>query len=331
MEAISTEVALLRRHFPASVAWGLSHRHWVLLSWRRGFCLNPALHLLFRAVVRALEPVFHLNHVFGSAGDWFYLQGARRRPTILTLAAFTQPVSKALIDRIDRFVVEHPGGEQSLTQLGIGPERIRVIFPPVDLARFKPAPAEEGPFTVLFASSPEEESWLEARGVHLLLETAALRPHVRFRMLWRPWGQSRARVGTWIAQRKLPNVELADGCVEDMASEYRRAHVTAAPFTRQDRCKPAPNSVVESLACGRPGLLTPMVGLADVVAEGRAGVVCQPEAASLAEGLDRLQADWPTFSIRARRLAEQCFGAERFLKGYQQLYQEVLGARESLP
>src|SRR5205807_895877 len=78
MEGIASEVALLRQHFPRSVAWGLSHRHRLLLSQRRGYCLHPRLHLVFRAATRVLEPLFQLNHIFGALGDWFYLAGSRR-------------------------------------------------------------------------------------------------------------------------------------------------------------------------------------------------------------------------------------------------------------
>jgi len=80
MEAVASEVAVLRRHFSSSVAWGLSHRHWALLSWRRGYCLHPRLHLLFRLVTRLLGPAFEINHIFGSLGDWFYLRGCAGRP-----------------------------------------------------------------------------------------------------------------------------------------------------------------------------------------------------------------------------------------------------------
>ena len=74
MEAIAAEVALLRQHFRSSISWGVSHHHWALLSWRRGYCLNPRLHLLFRAATRLFEPLFQINHVFGSVGERFLLQ-----------------------------------------------------------------------------------------------------------------------------------------------------------------------------------------------------------------------------------------------------------------
>jgi glycosyltransferase involved in cell wall biosynthesis len=324
MEAIASEVATLRRRFPGSVVWGLSHRHWALLSWRRGFCLHPRLHLLFRVITRTLEPFFQLNHIVGSLGDWFFLHGARRRPTVLTVAADIAPVHRSLLDRVDRFVVEHPGGEEKLKRAGVDAQRIRLIFPPVDLNRFSPVRAPEGPFTVLFASSPDEASWLEGRGVPQLLEAAALRPQMRFRLLWRPWGDSLPVVRQWLAERRLANVELVVGRCANMPLQYRAAHATVAPFIRADQCKPAPNSLMESLACGRPVVATPVVGLAELIRTEHAGTVCAGSGQDLAESLDRLQADWQTFSARARRLAEHRFDVESFSRSYQQLYQELI-------
>jgi len=73
IEAIAGEVAIIRRHFPSSVAWGLSHRHWVLLSWKRGYCVHPRLHLLFRGLTRVLRRACDLNQIFASLGGWFRL------------------------------------------------------------------------------------------------------------------------------------------------------------------------------------------------------------------------------------------------------------------
>jgi glycosyltransferase involved in cell wall biosynthesis len=157
-----------------------------------------------------------------------------------------------------------------------------------------------------------------------LLDAAAARPHMRFRLLWRPWGDSLDRVRRWVAERGLRNVELRVGCWPDMAGHYRGAHVTVAPFTDPERCKPVPNSLIESLACGRPVLLTERTGLAAVVREAQAGLVCPPTGEGLAERLDRLRADWGRYARNARRLAERRFGVEKFVAGYRRLYAEVL-------
>ena len=324
MEAISSEVALLRRNFPNSISWGLSHRHWALLSPTRGFCLHPKLHLLFRAATRLLEPLFEINHVFGSVGDWFYLEGRRCRPTVLTAAAVSAPVERSLLDRVDRFVAEHPAGRDDLHRLGIDDDRIRLVLPPVDLQRFRPTERPAEPFTVLFASSPEESLWLDARGLPAILETAALRPQMRFRLLWRPWGDSLSVIRQQIEQCGLRNVDLVVGRVTDMAAEYARAHVTIAPFTDPNRCKPMPNSLIESLASGRPVICSPLVGLAPLIGEHVAGIVCDSHGAALAEALDRTEADWETLSRSSRTLAERHFDQAVFVRSYQRIYAELV-------
>lgn len=323
IEALAAEVAILRKQFRSSVVWGLSHRHWVLLSWQRGYCLNPRLHLLFRLTTRVLEPAFQLNHIFGSVGDWFYLVGSRRRPTILTAAVMSRPVQPALLARVDRFVVEYPAGREQLERQGIDRQRVQLIFPPVNLQQFVPRAAPEGPFTVLFASSPDVASWLEARGIPQILDAAALRPQLRFRLIWRRWGDSLPRVRQWLAQRRLANVEVVVGRFPNMSRQYQAAHVTVAPFTDMNKCKPMPNSLLESLACGRPVVTTAEVGLADMIREEQVGRVCAPTGAALAESLDALRADWQAFSRRARQLAERWFSEESFLHNYQKLYQEL--------
>lgn len=327
MEAISSEVALLRRSFPNSVSWGLSHRHWAMLSRSRGFCLHPKLHLLFRVATRLLEPLFEINHVFGSVGDWFYLEGRRRRPTVLTAAAVSVPVERSLLDRVDCFVAEHPAGRDDLRQMGIGDDRIRLVLPPVDLQRFRPMERPVEPFTVLFASSPEESSWLDARGLPAMLDAAALRPQMNFRLLWRPWGDSLPVIREQIERRGLRNVDLVVGRVTDMAAEYARAHVTVAPFTNLNRCKPMPNSLIESLASGRPVICSPLVGLAPLVSEHAAGFVCESHGDAMAETLDRTACDWDMLSRNSRMLAEQHFDEAVFVRSYQQIYADLLRSR----
>jgi glycosyltransferase involved in cell wall biosynthesis len=134
-----------------------------------------------------------------------------------------------------------------------------------------------------------------------------------------------ATVKQWVKERDLSNVELQVGRVADMASEYRTAHVTIAPFINLHHCKPVPNSLLESLASGRPVITTSQVGIADTIQEDKAGQVCQPTGQGIAEALDRIRADWPVFARKARALAVRRFGAERFLHEYERLYSEFVG------
>lgn len=324
IEAVASEVALLRREFRSSVSWGLSHHHWALMSLRRGFCFHPKLQLLFRAATRLLQPIFQINHIFGSLGDWFYLNGSQSRPTVLTAAAQATPVGKALLDKVDQFVVEHPGGRDSLQELGIEASRVRLVFPPVDLQRFAPVHRTTDRFTVLFASSPDDEAWLESRGVAALLDAAVECPDIRFRLLWRPWGNSLTRLNQWIQEKDLQNVDVVVGRIDDMSAEYARCDVTIAPFIDMNHCKPAPNSLLESLASGRPVLCSPQVGISELVQETKCGAVTEPTGAGIAEGLRQLSRQYAEMSCASRRLAEKHFDKAQFLSSYDRIYRELL-------
>src|SRR5262249_14601934 len=129
----------------------------------------------------------------------------------------------------------------------------------------------------------------------------------------------------WIAERALRNVELVVGGCRDMAQQYRRGHATVAPFTARSTTKPAPHSLIESLACGRPVVTTDLVGLAGGIGGGSAGRGRPPTGGGIAEELDRLQREWDRYAGRARRLAEQRFGMAQFVDGYGRLYEEVVG------
>ena len=231
---------------------------------------------------------------------------------------------ESLLDKIDRFAVEWPEARDELEKRGIASNRIQLVFPPVDLQRFRPTPAPDTPFTVMFASSPDRADWLEARGVDLILGAAELRPDIRFRLIWRPWGDSLQVVSRQIEQRCLGNVELVAGRVEDMSREYEQAHVVVAPFTQIENCKPAPNSIIEGLACGRPAIVTECVGLAEPISRNSAGVVTDASAEGLAESLNVARTNWNDLSKNACDMAARLFDKDRFVATYGKIYEEVL-------
>lgn len=323
MEAVASEVACLRRAFPGSIAWGISLRDWRRFSSLRGYCFHTRLYPAFRAITSIAQHAFHINHLFGAWGDWFHLKAVHKHPIVMTVALDGAACESALLSKIDHFVVEWLAAQEKLKQSGIDENRIRLIYPPVDTHRFQPTPPTKG-FTVLFASSPDSSDWLEARGVHHLLDAAELCREVRFLLVWRPWGDSLPHVERSVAQRGLRNVRIVVGRFPNMDQFYRQAHATILPFTLMDKCKPSPNSLLESLACGRPVIVTPKVGLADVVRDHRVGAVCEESAEAIADAIEKLRGDWNRLADRSRQVSESLFSQDRFLRNYAQLYQEVL-------
>ena len=324
MESIAAEVAFLRQAFPGSIVWGISRRDRGCFSWKSGFAVPPSMHLAFRGATQLLQRGFHINHLFGGLGDWFHLKAVRRGPTVMTVALPAEPCTTDLLRRVDKFVVEWPDASETLLAFGIKPHQICEILPPADLQRFAPSPRPKCDFTVLFASSPDRSDWLPARGVDAILAAAALRPQMRFVLAWRPWGDSLSAVRAAIEDASLRNVVVRPGIQSDMASLYQSAHVTAVPFRDLTRCKPAPNSLIESLACGRPVVATPEVKLSPLVRRAGAGVICNATGEEIAHSLDLIEADWQQYSHCARKLAEDRFGLDCFIDAYDRLYRQIV-------
>jgi glycosyltransferase involved in cell wall biosynthesis len=327
MEAISSQVATLRRHFPGSIAWGLNHNRLAQLSWRRGFVVHPRLWAPFRAATRVLQHAFDVNHIFGGHGEWFYVRAAVKRPIVLTTAVRKMKCDEQLLEKVDAFVVEWQSDAVDLASLGVGGQRIHVIPPPVDLERFAPSPPPKGAFSVLFASSPETVDGIATRGVDALLDAAELRPSYRFVLLWRPWGDSYAFIQESIRQRGLENVIVVHERISRMEDAYCGVHVTVAPFRSSTATKSAPNSLIESMACGRPVVATSSVSFAKDAERASAARCVEADGEALAAGLDDVRRRWDETSRKARRFAEEHFAQMLHIDSHRRLYARLLENR----
>jgi glycosyltransferase involved in cell wall biosynthesis len=330
MEAISRQVAVLRRHFPRSIAWGMNRQRRLQLSWRRGVIVSPRLWPAFRGATAVLQRAFQLNHIVGGLGDWFYLRAATNRPIVLTAAVRSGACSSAMLQKVDEFIVEWESDVSELESLGIKRDVIRVIPPPVDHERFAPSRAPEGAFSVLFASSPEAADQLVDRGVDAIVDAAARRPDYRFTLLWRPWGDALEAVQAMVRQRGVSNVEVMCHQAPNMERLYEAAHVTVAPFRSSATTKSVPNSLVESMASGRPVITTPVVAIGPDLARAGAGVCTDACGESLALALDDVRGRWADMSIAARRFSEAHFSEQGFIAAHCDVYRRLLGETRTL-
>lgn len=325
MVAVSKEVFQLARHFPGSWVFGLS-RHYVLhvSPRRRALGAHVALYPVIRWILPLVERRFDVTHVYTSLGDWHFLQALGGRPVVLTVTESGIPAERSLLDRV-RYVVAETEQLAALAEgQGVARDRIAVVYPGVDLDRFRPAPPPAGlPWRCVFASSPEHVGELQTKGVDLLMDLAAREPSLELTLCWRPFGPQSRRALREVRRRGLANVKVIEERIADIAAYYRSAHFTIAPF--RSGGKPCPNSVIEGLASGRPTLISRTVDLASVVARERAGVVFEPTADGILDGFHRLRDDYEAFQRNARRCAEAYFDIRSTVSAYRRIYAAATG------
>jgi glycosyltransferase involved in cell wall biosynthesis len=252
----------------------------------------------------------------------------------MTAVVDEAPLDRAMYRHVRRFIVHSPRTADRLTDLGFDRSSIRLIYPGVDLERYQPrardlAPSRAWPtddasrFRILFATTPNTVEGMRARGVELMLEAARRLPDVDFYLPWRPWAGAAALVARCRAEAP-PNVHVSQTVVPDMGEVYQAADATIAPFLSSAGMKVCPTSLVESLASGRPLLVSTAVGLASLVADASCGEVFEPSAEALCRAIVSLRADWNRRAANARIAARRHLDLQICLRQHERVYEEVL-------
>ena len=321
-EAISKEIQTLRsaahtRPIVASISSGqtsainvservvrLSTRHWPLL----------------RAMAPLLERQGDVTHLFGSLDSWHLLRATGRRPTIMTVVLPGQSTDFRNYAHVRTFAVESERLVGELLLAGIPADRVRLIYPGVDLQDYRPKPAmRTGRFRVLFASSPADPGEFEARGIPLLIEAARLMPAVDVVLLWREWGDQTAAKRALDRLQPPTNVQIEYLAGRDMPTVYQGVHVVACVYA-ENFGKSCPNSVIEGLACGTPVVVGNTCGIASSIAEAGAGLAVRKRPREIAEAVIALRSRHSAYAHAARDMAERYFDRTRFLAEYSALY-----------
>jgi glycosyltransferase involved in cell wall biosynthesis len=266
-----------------------------------------------------------INHLFASAGERWLTPLLSRCNGVLTVAKDTISLRayERNADSFRRFqaiVVQGERDREIMRQLGVREEALRLIRPGVGLARYQEA---RDPFTVLFASSPLTDEQFLSRGIYLMVRAAARLPAVRFLLVWRK--RHLAKLQRIIAAARVGNIDVMDGVVPDMGALYDRIHATILPALEQRSFIPCPRSGLESLAHGKPLLVSSCVSLAGGIAGAEAGVVFEPTTGGLEAAIRSLRAGYTGYQSHTQRYLAEHFSPQVHLDLYRRLYQTIGG------
>lgn len=322
-EAISKEVQALRTTDGAlapvvSFSTGQGSR---LDLAGRVVTLGAAHWPVLRALAPAVERRGAVSHVFGALDSWHLLRAVGRRPTVLTVTipSTGQP---GPLGRVSLFAVESEALAAEARRAGITDDRIRTVYPGVDLGDYRPGPARTGRFRLLFASSPADPAEFDVRGIPHLVSLARACPDIDVVLLWREWGDQNAARQALEALDPTPNLRLEYRQGRSMPEVYRGADAVACLYA-DGFGKSCPNSVVEALACGVPALVSTGCGIAGLIGGAGAGLTVARRDEAIAEAVQTLREQRRGFANRARMLAERHFDIRTFVATYHALYREL--------
>ncbi|HJH26343.1 MAG TPA: hypothetical protein C5S37_06090 [Methanophagales archaeon] len=217
---------------------------------------------------------------------------------------------KKIGSKLRGIIAQSKRTKEQLVETGVGPDKIRVMYPLIDLSKFKysePPPLNK--FKILFASSPNlevaGEDNFRDKGVPLLLESFKEFIKGEDAILYIVWrGKYNKALCQLINRLDLEDhVEVIDNVVE-MPEMYAKVHVTVIPFLNLWRSPEIPLSAVESLACGRPVVATDIGEIAELVQRYKCGCVAKPVKDDFLKSLILCKKNYSSFQINCRKATE---------------------------
>lgn len=211
--------------------------------------------------------------------------------------------------------------------------KIRVIYNGVDLERFGTKTRDRS----WLAPNAEQEKWVvlvgnmhsDVKGHPCLIAAAEAVarefPGVRFVLAGD--GEQRQNFEQQVAQLGLQNNFLFLGRRDDVPRLLASCDIAVLP----SKAEGLPNAVLEYLAVGLPTVASRVGGNAEIVQDGKTGLLVPPDDSSaLAEALLRLLRD-PGFAVnlgnRGREYVTSEFSFQRMIENTDQLYTELLRQR----
>ena len=335
IEAISKEIFSISSNFSKSFIFSVSPHLQVKGSIaKRYFGCHPTFDPILRLTIPLIEKHFDISHVYGEVSPWLYHKTLRSKNIVLTIASEKGTIIEEFIERCRAVVVQTKGMHTRLLNQGVSPDKIHLLYPGVDLKKFKPStnPLPLRSPKILFATAPRSKEELKNRGVNLLVDTAKEYPDLKFHFLFRKWASgysSLVATKTLIEKQNISNITISNEIINDMSLVYQGHHFTVIPFSTPDGGKECPNSLVESLACGVPVLISETSPFSYFVSENKCGEVFATTPQGLHNAFEKGLKDYSNLRTQALKAAQNFFCHKRLLDFHKNLYTQLLSSNYS--
>jgi glycosyltransferase involved in cell wall biosynthesis len=176
----------------------------------------------------------------------------------------------------------------------------------------------------MVGSAPWSRAQFASKGIVALLKAAQQCPQLVLVFLWR--GVLFEELAHRVEKMGVADqVEILNEKV-DVNRVLARVHASVALATSSKIIRPYPHSLMESLAAGKPVLISRIIPMADDVEQKAYGEVIEHvDAAHILEAILSLRQSYLILRENAERLGKQDFGHSQMLASLGKVYEHVLG------
>lgn len=277
-----------------------------------------------RLALRRREPDMDLHHLYYATLYPFRWLRVLHKPLIYSVVTGVGPqLERGRADwmkAIHTIVSCNPRDEAALQTLR--PARYRIIRPGIAVEQFSPAPLPlRDELILLVGSAPWIHGQFQTKGIDLLLDAAGSLP-LRLVFLWR--GLLLNELQRRIARRGLnARVEIINEAT-DVNRVLAHVHATVVLAATEKLVKAYPHSLMESLAAGKPALVSGCIPMADYVVKTQCGEVVRALTPnSLCSAIQGLMDHYAERQRNAQARGRADFALAPMLEAYGEVYAEA--------
>ena len=317
-EALSQEIAALQQEFPGDIMH-----------------LNPNIsspvylpRLLFGfhklPEIRRLEANIDLHHVYNPDPYPFPILRFLRRPVVYSLSSGIGE-KRPNVNFLSKLTAVTVPDSRSYNKLrGWGLKNVHLVKSGVENGRFSHTPLPlNGKIRLLVASAPWTKAQFKSKGIDGLLQLVVNRPDIELVCLWRGvlLAEMQQRV---TAYNVSDRVQVIDELV-DVNELLATVHATVNLAANGAIIKAYPHSLLDSLAAGKPVLVSRAIPMADYVAETGCGVIVEAVTpAAIEQALAELVANYGGAVETAVRVGQRDFSMGQMRDSYRAVYEQML-------
>lgn len=317
-ESVAKEIASLRNSFSGTV-YELDNLT------RRG---NKYTRRINRCLPYLLEKTCHISHIYYPRLLDFSPILYLRKPKVYSVVARylgypnREEMRNAvpIIEMMDQVVTADFEDEEILHEWGLN--NVQTILPGVEIDKFEYGASHSKSFKILMASSPWVPQQIEEKGIGILLDAVKELSTVDVIFLWR--GVCLQEMKDLIRFKEVKDKVSVINEAANVPFLMKEINTTIAPFRTYENCRAYPTSIIESLAAGKPVIVSDQIPISAIIEREECGVVVKPTKEGIVAGFENLRLKYQQYQKNCIRTAQKYFSHKRLLRDYAALYQKII-------
>jgi glycosyltransferase involved in cell wall biosynthesis len=324
-DAVVQEVQALRDHFGGDLVYLNPNRHLPLHLPRIVFGLQKLGQLRDREADADKKHPIDIYHLFNPDPFPFPVLRLLRRPIVYSLTGGVED-RQPNVGFLTSLAAITVTDERSLDHLrSWGLDNSTLVQPGVDTTRFTCSPLPLRPeIKLMVGSAPWTPAQFRQKGIEAILAAAQRLPQLRLVFLWR--GVLADEMERRVRRMNLEGqVQVLNETV-DVNEVLASVHASIALSTNPAIIRSYPHSLIESLAAGKPVIVSRCIPMADYVERTGCGKAVESvDATSILDAVEALTREYESLQRTAQQVGQRDFSRQAMITSFGRVYEHVLG------